>query len=64
MVLNNLFQFKLAFYGIIISVIFYSYAMTNIYFTKNRIIGFILNIFIYIIIQSLFILPFLFLIKR
>jgi hypothetical protein len=56
MLLNYFANLKMIYIGIIIEIIFYSYAMSRFY-NKNKVIGMFINTLLYLIIIFLFYLP-------
>ena len=56
MLLNYFANLKMIYIGIIIEIIFYSYAMSRFY-NKNKFIGMFINTLLYLIIIFLFYLP-------
>lgn len=64
MLVNKFIDGNLISISIIFSVLIYSYSMTKIYFSKKFLLGFLFNIFIYLIVTTIFILPFVFLIVK
>ena len=58
MLINNILDLKLIVISIFFSLLYYIYAMTRIYKKNNPLIGIVLNLVIYIMINLLFLLPF------